>query len=210
MFTALIHSKKELHQQRKTLIERLSGGRAKAWLAPTERSRKAASIFALMKLMTPPPPPPHTHTHTHTDTPPTPQKWHIYHPGDLCTPRLQGSSSIWRGQICLQIYPPNLSPALHLLTVFSIKVDAVLLNLRWHRNVRKGGVRLLGTSTAFSRVSRCWRSLTGDSWNCFLSFMISQNNKKKSCRFVWTILTQTRPEPACGQNRLTPHAPLCT
>lgn len=68
---------------------------------------------------------------------PPPRKWHIYHPGDLCTPRLWGSSSIWRGQIWLQIYPCNLSPALHLQTVFSIKVDAVLLNLWRHRNGRK-------------------------------------------------------------------------
>lgn len=65
-----------------------------------------------------------------------PWKWHIYHPGDLCTPRLRGASSIWRGQIWLQIYPRNLSPALHLQTVVSIKVDAVLLNLWRHRNAR--------------------------------------------------------------------------
>lgn len=124
MFTVLINSKhRRVSPAAETLRERLSEGSAKAWLSYCANWEigKSASIFALMKSMTS-----------------SPWKWHIYHPGDLCTPRLQGSSSIWRGQIWLQIYPCNLSTALNLLTVFSIKVDAVLLNMWWHRNVRQG------------------------------------------------------------------------
>lgn len=167
-----IQNNVQSNQQQKTLRETLWEGTTKSWLAPivwTKKSRKAASIIFLIKLMIPLP-----HTHTHW-------KWHIYHPGDLNTPGLQGSSSIWKGQIWLQIYPCNLSTALHLLAVFSIKVDAVLLNLWWHRNVRRH------RAARYIQAAQWSQSSVGDHshkiiWNVW--FLFDFKEQRKSCNFV--------------------------